>query len=58
MATKTITVYTKLTRDMTTGLVRVKCEGGNVRITHKPQPSTSAAEVVAAFIKEALDGLK
>ena len=58
MATKTITVYTKLTRDLVTGLVRVKCEGGNVRITHRPQPDEDAASAVQKFVKEALDGLK
>lgn len=58
MATKTITIFTKLTRDMTTGLVRVKCEGGSVRVTHKPQDDTAAVEAVVKFTKEALDGLK
>lgn len=58
MATKTVTVYTKLTRDLATGKVRVKLERGAKRTSVKPTSDQEAKDEACKFVQEALDELR
>lgn len=58
MATKTVTVYTKLTRDLATGKVRVKLERGAMRLAVKPATDEEAVKSVSKFVQEAVDELR